>query len=82
VVFKHTELSPVPVHGQNLGREVQGFKPPSPKHGITQKKVYYGLVTQDKVLLMKTRTYFANKMALKRYEIKCESCLFSFKPYN
>ena len=67
-----TELSPVLLHGQNLGRGVQGFNIPSPKHGIT--KVYYSLVTQEKVLLMKTKTYFANKRALKRCEIQYEFC--------
>lgn len=31
---------------------------------------------------MKAKTYFANKMALKRYEIQYESCLLSFKTHN
>lgn len=30
------------------------------------KNVYYNLVTKEKVLFMKTKTYFANKMALKK----------------
>jgi len=73
-----TELSPVLLNGQNLWREVQGFK----TWDSTKKKVYYSLVTQEKVLLMKAKTYFANKMALKRYEIQYESCLLSFKTHN
>jgi hypothetical protein len=56
-------------------------KPPS-KTWDNTKKVYYSLVTQEKVLVMKTKPYFANKMALKRYEIQYESCLLSFKTHN
>jgi len=56
-----TERSPVPLHGQNIWREVQGFKPPLSKTWDNTKKFYYSLVTQEKVLLMKREAYFAKK---------------------
>jgi len=57
-----------------------GIQNPLSKTWDNTKNVYCSLVTQEKVLLMKIETYFANKMALKSTKYNMNLAYSVLKP--